>query len=64
MSNSLELLSGPISEIQKEYEILSDIVTEVGGRTHGSQSHISPSNIISLVIYYEIPEGNKRKEVK
>src|SRR5215211_2492198 len=26
MSNSLELLTGPISEIQKKYEILSDIV--------------------------------------
>jgi hypothetical protein len=28
MSNSLELLQGSISEIQKKYEILSDIVSE------------------------------------
>jgi hypothetical protein len=34
MSNSLELLSGPISEIQKKYEILSDIVTEYNGKVH------------------------------
>jgi hypothetical protein len=27
MSNSLELLTGPIVDIQKKYEILSDIVT-------------------------------------
>jgi hypothetical protein len=64
MSNSLELLTGPITEIQKKYEILSDIITEVGGRTHGSQSHITgPGNIISLVVYFEVPEG-KREEVK
>jgi hypothetical protein len=60
MSNSLELLSGPIANIQKKYEILSDIVTEVGGKT-GSQSHIMPDNSISLVVYYEVPEG-KRNE--
>ena len=64
MSNSLELLSGPIDSIQKKYEILSDIITEVGGKTHGSQSHISTTNnSISLVVYYEVPEG-KREEVK
>ena len=63
MSNSLELLSsGDISEIQKKYEILSDIVTEYNGKVHGSQSHINGNNI-SLVVYYEVPEG-KREEVK
>ena len=62
MSNSLELLSGPIKEIQKKYEILNDIVTEYNGKVHGSQSHIN-GNIISLVVYYEVPEG-KREEVK
>jgi hypothetical protein len=65
MSNSLELLTGPITEIQKKYEILSDIITELGGKTHGSQSHIGPNNSISLVVYYEVPaEGNKREVVK
>ena len=63
MSNSLELLTGPINEIQRKYEILSDIITELGGKTHGSQSHIGPNNSISLVVYYEVPEG-KRDEVK
>ncbi len=63
MSNSFEVLSGPISEVQKKYEILSDIVNEYNGKVHGSQSHIIANNIISLVVYYEIPEG-KREEVK
>ena len=57
-----EFLSGPISEVQKKYEILSDIVTECNGKVHGSQSHIY-GNIISLVVYFEVPEG-KREEVK
>ena len=65
MSNSVELLSGPIDSIQKKYEILSDIVTEANGKVHGSQSHIigPGNNIISLIVYYEVPEG-KREEVK
>jgi hypothetical protein len=62
MSNSLELLTGPIDSIQKKYEILSDIVIEYQGKVHGSQSHIN-NNIISLVVYFEVPEG-KREEVK
>jgi hypothetical protein len=64
MSNSLELLSGPISEVQKKYELLSDIVSEYNGKVHGSQSHIN-GNSISLVVYYEVPaEGNTREMVK
>jgi len=62
MSNSLELLTGPINSVQKHYEILSDIVTEVNGKVHGSQSHVNGNNI-SLVVYYEVPEG-KREECK
>lgn len=58
MSNSLELLSGPISEVQKKYELLSDIVTDLGGKCHGSQSHINGNNI-SLVVYYEVPIGQR-----
>jgi hypothetical protein len=64
ISNSLELLQGPIEDIQKKYEILSDIViTEYNGKVHGSQSHIINNNLISLVVYFEVPEG-KREEVK
>jgi hypothetical protein len=63
MSNSLELLTGPINEIQRKYEILSDIVTEANGKVHGSQSHIVNANVVSLIVYYEVPEG-QRDEVK
>ena len=63
MSNSLELLSGPIVEIQKKYEILSDIVMEYNGKVQGSQSNVMQDNSISLIVYFEVPEG-KREEVK
>jgi hypothetical protein len=62
MSNSIELISGPISEVQRKYEILSDIVNKYNGKVHGSQSNVN-GNIISLIVYYEVPEG-KREEVK
>ena len=43
MSNSFELLQGPIEIIQKKYEILSDIViTEYNGKVHGSQRDRDP----------------------
>ena len=65
MSNSLELLSGPVSEIQHKYEILSDIViTEYNGRVHGSQRDRDPkTGLIDLLVYYEVPIG-QREEVK
>jgi hypothetical protein len=49
MSNSLELLTGSIAEIQKKYEILSDIVSEYNDKVHGSQSHIV-ANILLLYL--------------
>jgi hypothetical protein len=65
MSNSFELLQGPIAEIQKKYEILLDIVTETNGKVHGSQSQIVGNNSMQLIVYYEVPaEGNKRDGVK
>jgi hypothetical protein len=64
MSNSLEFLFGSISEIQKKYEILSDIVIEYNGKVHGSQRDRDPkTGEIDLFVYYEVPEG-KREEVK
>jgi hypothetical protein len=66
MSNSLELLQGSIADVQSKYEILSDIVSlEANGKVHGSQSHIIAGNnsIISLIVYYEVPEG-QRDEIK
>ena len=63
MSNSFELLTGPIDTIQKKYEILSDIVSEHNGKVHGSQSHNVANNSLSLIVYYEVPLG-QRNEVK
>ena len=65
MSNSLELLQGPIADVQKKYEILSDIISAANGKVHGSQSHIvtTTNNSISLIVYYEVPEG-QRDEIK
>ena len=62
MSNSFDLLTGPIDTIQKKYEILSDIVSDYNGKVHGSQSHIVANNI-QLIVYYEVPLG-QRDEVK
>ena len=52
MSNSLEYLQGAITEIQKKYEILSDIVTEYGGKVHGSKRDRDPK--IGLMTYWSI----------
>ncbi len=61
MSNSFELLQGPIEIIQKKYEILSDIViTEYNGKVHGSQRDRDPkTGLIDLLVYYEVPEGQR-----
>ena len=64
MSNSFELLTGPIDTIQKKYEMLSDIVTEYNGKVHGSQRDRDPkTGLIDLLVYYEVPLG-QREEVK
>jgi hypothetical protein len=58
MSNSFELLLGPIADIQKKYEILSDIVTEYNGKVHGSQRDRDPkTGLLELLVYYEVPLG-------
>jgi hypothetical protein len=45
-------------------EFLSDIMSEVNGEVLGSQSHmIANNNILSLVVYFEVPEG-QRDEIK
>ena len=65
MSNSLELLTGLITEIQKKYEILSDIViVDYNGKIHGSQQSRDPkTGLLGLLVYYEVPLG-QRDEVK
>ena len=64
MSNSFELLTGSIETVQKKYEVLSDIVSEYGGKVHGSQRDRDPkTGIIDLLVYYEVPLG-QREEAK
>jgi hypothetical protein len=64
MSNSFELLQGSITEVQNQYEVLSDIVISNNGKVHGSQrDRDSKTGLLDLLVYYEVPEG-KREEVK
>ena len=64
MSNSFELLTGPITDIQKKYEILSDIVSEANGKVHGPQIDRDPkTGLLDLLVYFEVPDG-KREECK
>ena len=60
MSNSFEYLQGSIAEIQKKYEILSDVVSEYNGKVHGSQrDRDHKPGSIDLLVYYEVPVGNR-----
>lgn len=62
MSNSFELLIGSVANIQKQYEMLSDIVTEAGGKVHSSQRDRNPkTGMLDLMVYYEVPEGQRDK---
>ena len=64
MDNSFELLTGSITNIQKQYEILSDVVRDYNGKVHSSQRDRDPNTgLMDLLVYYEVPEG-KREEVK
>jgi hypothetical protein len=64
MSTSFELLQGSILQVQKQYEVLSDIVIDTGGKVHGSQrDRDTRTGLLDLLVYYEVPEG-KRDEVK
>ncbi|MDQ4073792.1 MAG: hypothetical protein M3162_05735 [Thermoproteota archaeon] len=63
MDNSLQILQGPTETIRKQYEVLSDLIKEFKGKTHGSQSHILSDNSLQIIVYYEVPEG-MREEIK
>src|ERR1044072_2050408 len=63
MDNSLEILQGSPLTITKQYEVLSDLIKEFNGKTHGSQSHTLSDNSLQIVVYYEVPEG-MRDEIK
>jgi hypothetical protein len=62
MDNSFEFLQGSPDIIKKQYEFLSDIIRDFNGKVHGSQSHVF-NNSIYLIVYYEVPEG-QREEIK
>lgn len=63
MDNSLEILQGSPDTITTQYEVLTDLIKEFKGKTHGSQSHSLQNNSLQIVIYYEVPEG-MRDEIK
>ena len=63
MDNSMEILQGSADTIIKQYEVLTDLIKEFKGKTHGSQSHSMQNNSLQIVVYYEVPEG-KRDEIK
>ncbi len=63
MDNSVEILQGSVDTIVKQYEVLTDLIKEFKGKTHGSQSHKLSNYALQIVIYYEVPEG-KRDEIK
>lgn len=61
VDNSMEILHGSADTIIKQYEVLSDLIKEFKGKTHGSQSHILQNNSLQIVVYYEVPEGMRDK---
>ncbi len=63
MDNTLQILQGQADTIRKQYEVLSDLIKEFKGKTHGSQSHILSDNSIQIIVYYEVPEG-MRDDIK
>lgn len=63
MDNSVEILQGLAVTVTKQYEVLTDLIKELKGKTHGSQSHNLPNNALQIVVYYEVPEG-KRNDIK
>ncbi len=63
MDNSVEILRGSADKVTKQYEMLTDLIKEFKGKTHGSQSHNLPNNTLQIVVYYEVLEG-KRDDIK
>jgi hypothetical protein len=47
--------------LKKQYEYLSDLVRDLGGKVHGSQSHIIANNNMYLIVYYEVPTGEGQR---
>lgn len=56
-------MQGSADMVTKQYEVLTDLIKEFKGKTHGSQSHSLPDNSLQIVVYYEVPEG-MRDDIK
>ena len=56
MANSFELLSGSVRDIRKQYEYLSELIREAGGKVHGSQRGQDQERMMDIIVYYEVPE--------
>jgi len=55
---SMELIySGDTDVVEGQYEKLTNLVAEYGGRVHGSQISNDDTNFI-LAIYYQVPKEN------
>ena len=63
MSNSFELLTGPIETFKRNMKFYQISITEYNGKIHGSQSHNVTNNSMQLIVYYEVPL-EQRDEVK
>jgi len=61
--NSIQVLKGSEEQVTKQYEKLSDIVTELGGKIHGSQSHYVNGLELCIVVYYEVPGIAEQREL-
>lgn len=62
MSNSYDLTSGHFSDIQKKYEILFDIITELSGKMYGSRSNVMQDNLTSLNVYLKFQKVKRKKQ--
>lgn len=57
--NSFTYITGTIRDLQLQYEIISSLVQEAGGKIHGSQRGTDEEGKIDLLVYWEVPKGYK-----
>ena len=58
VSNTFELLQGSPRTVRMQYQKLCDLIEEVKGKIHGSQSHIVDEGL-KMLIYFEVPVGQR-----
>lgn len=60
MSNTFEFLQGSPRQVREQYQYLSDTISSLKGKVHGSQSHVNFTNgTLNMFIYFEIPVGQR-----